>query len=168
MSRAASVAASAVRRPRLPVVVPALLLAGWVWTAAAVAGTHRLDDTLSHTMPANAQMQWRPISASEPGAAMQAWVRVNIHIDTREWAGRSGRIFMVMEPDAGNAIEAVWTTLGRLLPGRLTPGERSLVFAGTVPDENLQDQLQLQVRTGPDWATAQRRLQFHFEIDTDR
>lgn len=157
-------AAAAARRLLLAVVV----LAGVGLAPTAAAGTYRLDDSLSHTVPANAQMQWRPISASEPGAGMEAWVRVNIHIDTREWAGRSGRIYMVMEPDAGRAIEAVWTTLGRLLPGRLTPGERSLVFAGTVAGESLQDQLQLRVRSGADWTSAQRRLQFHFEIDTDR
>lgn len=136
--------------------------------ASASAGTQRLDDALTHTVPASAQMQWRPVSAADPGAGMETWVRVNVHVDTRAWAGQNARIYMVMGQDAGGQVEAVWTSQGRLLPGRLTPGQRTLVHAGTVPADSLQDQLQLRLRSGADWASPQRRLDFHFEIDTDR
>jgi hypothetical protein len=137
-------------------------------TGLAGAGTERMDDALTHTVPASAQMQWRPVSAADPSAGMEAWVRVNVHVDTRAWAGRNARIYMVMGPDAGGTVEALWTSQGRLLPGRLTPGQRTLVHAGSVPADSLQDQLQLRLRSGADWATTQRRLHFHFEIDTDR
>lgn len=146
----------------------ATVLAGLLLAGAALANPHRLDDPGSHTVPPNVQMQWRPLSArggAEPG--MEAWLRVNLRIDTTAWAGRSGRVYMVLPHDETAQIEAVWTTQGRLLPGRLVSGERALVFAGVLPGPTLEDQIGVRLRTGADWASASRRLNFHFEFDAD-
>lgn len=148
------------------------LLSVWVLGlllgSAALANPHQLDDSASHTVPPNVQMQWRPLSASggaEPG--MEAWLRVNLRIDTREWVGRSGRIYMVLPRDEASSIEAVWTTQGRLLPGRLVSGERTLVHAGAITTATLEDQLLVRLRSGADWQGNSRRLNFHFELDAD-
>lgn len=146
----------------------AAVLAGLLLAGAAQANPHRLDDSGSHTVPPNAQMQWRPLSSrggADPG--MEAWVRVNLRIDTAAWAGRSGRLYMVLPRDETSTVEAVWTSQGRLLPGRLTSGERALVYAGTLPGPTLEDQITVRLRTGADWASASRRLNFHFEFDAD-
>ena len=74
---------------------------------------------------------------------------------------------MVLPADESAPVEAEWTTTGRLLAGRLVSGERSLVFTGTVPGPQLQDQFTVRLRSGSDWAGQQRRLSFHFEIDVD-
>ena len=137
-------------------------------SAAAWANPHRLDDSLSHTVPPNVQMQWLPLKADPSFAGgMEAWLRVNVRIDTREWVGRSGRIYMVLPRDQSSDIEAVWTTQGRLQPGRLMSGERTLVFAGTIPGLTLEDQMQVRLRSHPDWLSNSRRLNFHFELDVD-
>ncbi len=136
--------------------------------APAQANPHRLDDSLSHTVPPNVQMQWREVPTGQPGAGgMEAWLRVNVRIDTREWAGRSGRVYMVLARDQSSNIEAVWTTQGRLQPGRLVSGERALVHAGPLPGATLEDQLQVRLRSGPDWLSSSRRLNFYFEFDAD-
>lgn len=143
-------------------------LAGLLMAGAAQANPHRLDDTGSHAVPPNVQMQWRPLAVggrTEPG--MEAWVRVNLRIDTRAWAGRSGRVYMVLPRDEASSVEAVWTTQGRLLPGRLTSGERALVYAGTLPGSALEDQIHVRLRAGADWRSNSRRLNFHFELDAD-
>jgi hypothetical protein len=148
------------------------LLSVWVLSlllgSAALANPHRLDDSASHTVPPNVQMQWRPLSArggAEP--SMEAWLRVNLRIDTREWVGRSGRIYMVLPRDEASSIEAVWTTQGRLLPGRLVSGERTLVHAGAITTTTLEDQILVRLRSGADWQGNSRRLNFHFELDAD-
>ena len=139
------------------------LLVGTAW-----ANPHRLDDSLSHTVPPNVQMQWLPLKSGQQYAGgMEAWVRVNIRIDTRNWMGRSGRIYMVLPRDEASSIEAVWTTQGRLQPGRLVSGERTLVFAGTIPGATLEDQMQVRLRSNADWSSNSRRLNFHFELDAD-
>jgi hypothetical protein len=98
---------------------------------------------------------------------MEAWVRVNIHIDTQDWVGRSGRVYMVLPRDETSTLEAVWTTDGKLLAGRLVSGERALVYAGNITSNALRDQMLVRLRSGPDWQSNSRRLNFHFEIDVD-
>jgi hypothetical protein len=145
----------------------ALALASFAANAQTTGGNpHRLDDSRSQTVPENAQMQWLPQNRATQDEGMQASVRVNIYIDTAQWKDRTGQVYMVLPHDqTGSAIEAVWTTNGTLLPGRLVSGERTLVYAGRISGEALQDQMLVRLRSGPDWLSQNRRLNFYFEID---
>lgn len=135
---------------------------------SSLANPFRLDDSLSYTVPPNVQMQWLPFARGQMNAGgMEAWVTVNIRIDTRDWVGRSGRIYMVLPRDEASSIEAVWTTQGRLQAGRLVSGERALVFAGTIHGATMEDQMQVRLRSNADWTSNSRRLNFHFELDTN-
>ncbi len=146
--------------------VPALL--ALLVTSSVWANPHRLDDSLSHTVPPNLQMEWLPLEASRSQApGMEAWVVVNVRIDTREWVGRSGRVYMALPRDEASTIEAVWTTQGRMQPGRLVSGDRTLVYAGTIRGATLEDQFKVRLRSNPDWQGRSRRLNFHFEFDAD-
>lgn len=145
-------------------VCAALILAT---STTAATQTHRLDDSRSHTVPPSAQMQWLPHTRAEQSSGMETWVRVNIHIDTQAWMGGSGRVYMVLPRDETSTLEAVWTTDGPLLAGRLVSGERALVYAGPITTDALRDQMLVRLRTGPDWQRNNRRINFHFEIDVD-
>lgn len=137
-------------------------------TTATRAETHRLDDALTHTVPPHVQMQWRPLQAAADGSgAVEAWVRVNVRLDTRAFVQRSGRVYLALERDQSSPVEAVWTSQGRLQPGRVVSGERTLVFAGVIPGATLDDQLNMRLRAQTDWQSDQRRLNFHFEFDAD-
>lgn len=136
--------------------------------AAARAETLRLDDSLTHTVPPNVQMQWRPLQAAADGSgAVEAWVRVNVRLDTRAVVQRSGRVYLVLERDQSSPVEAVWSSQGRLQAGRVVSGERTLVFVGVIPGATLDDQLNMRLRAQTDWQSDQRRLNFHFEFDAD-
>ena len=147
------------KRWSLPLVLAALAV-------VAHAAPVRLDDSLTHTVPPNVQMQWRmlPPSAGATGS-MEAWVRVNVRLDTAPHAGRTGRVYMVLAQDSTSLVEASWTSQGRLLAGRVVSGERTLVYSGTLPAA-LADQLALRLRASPDWDSQNRRLNFHFELET--
>jgi hypothetical protein len=144
----------------------ALALVIWMVASSGHAGSYRLDDSLTHTVPANVQMQWRPFVRGERDSGMEAWVRVNVRIDTREWVGRSGQVYLVLDRDDTSAMEAEWTTEGRLLPGRIRSGERTLVYSGTLTTATLEDQFVMRLRSLSDWRGNTRRLNFHFEFDT--
>lgn len=148
--------------PRLALV----LLTALLMQPPLQAQTHRLDDTGTHTVPANAQMQWQPFQRGQT-AGMQAQVRVNVRMDTSAWVGQQARVYLALASDEANPVTVSWTTNGRLLDGALRSGERTLIYTGPIPGPTLQDQLVLQLTSGPDWASAQRRLQFHFELDTE-
>lgn len=134
----------------------------------ARAETVVLDDSRSYTTPPDAQMQWLPLRGTDRPGGMEAWVRVNILIDTSPWVGRSGRIYMALSRDQASTIEAQWTTDGRLLAGQLRSGERTLVWAGLIQGDTLSDQMVVRLRSGPDWQGQNRRLNFSFELDLDR
>jgi hypothetical protein len=145
-----------------------LACAGLLIASAAAANPHRLDDSASHTVPPQVQMQWRELPPGTPGAGgMEAWLTVNVRIDTRAWVGRSGRVYMVLPRDQASTIEASWSTQGRMLAGQLRSGERALVFAGTLSAPTLEDQFKVRLRSAPDWQGSLRRLNFHFELDAD-
>lgn len=134
----------------------------------ARGATYLLDDSATHVMTPNAQMEWRSTAPGRsPDNDVETWVRVNIRIDTRPWIGHSGRVYMVLEQDAGPRLTVEWQTQGRLLDGRLVSGERALVFAGAITQPMLEDWLLLHLRTDGRWMSNSRRLQFHFELTTD-
>jgi hypothetical protein len=145
------------------------LILGACLACATQAATIRLDDSGSHAIPPQVQMQWRHApgsSLANPNASqMEAALRVAIQLDTQAHAGKTGRIYMVLPADGGAALQLQWQTQGRLLPGRLSPGERALVYQGTLPGPALLDQLQLQILADGQWAMAARRLNFHFELE---
>ncbi|PKO41394.1 MAG: hypothetical protein CVU30_13910 [Betaproteobacteria bacterium HGW-Betaproteobacteria-3] len=146
----------------------ALALALALVAVPAGAATVRLDDSGSYALQPAVQMQWRPATAqTAPRAETEALVRVQIRIDTRAYNGRSGRIYMVLPPDAGPPIVAEWQTRGRLLPGRLVSGERTLVYQGVIAGDMLEDQLLVHLTAGGTWTSNSRRLNFHFELDTE-
>lgn len=142
-------------------------ISAFLCSAAAQAASVRLDDSGSYALQPSVQMQWRSATPKAgAGAATEAQVRVQIRIDTRAYAGQQGRIYMVLPQDAGPPLRAEWQTQGRLLPGSIISGGRTLVYTGPLPGPALEDQLTVRLRSDRDWLSNSRRLNFHFELDT--
>jgi hypothetical protein len=140
----------------------ALCMAG-----AAPGASVRLDDSGSYAVQPNVQMQWRSaLPKSGPRAQTEAQVRVQIRINTRPYMGQQGRIYMVLPLDMGPPITAEWQTQGHLIAGRVLSGGRTLVYAGPITSATLEDQLQVLLRSDGDWSSNSRKLNFHFELDT--
>jgi hypothetical protein len=94
-------------------------------------------------------------------------IRVEARIDTRPFAGRQGRVYLVLPVDAGGPVTAQWQSHGRLLGGRLVSGERALVYTGVMPATYLEDTLRMHLATDVrQMSTETQRLAFHFELDT--
>lgn len=156
-------AATQTTRWRAAAVVICLLAAH----AGVQAASVRLDDSGSYATSPNVQMQWRSgIPKTGPGPATEAQVRVQIRIDTRAYAGQQGRVYMVLPLDAGPPLRAQWNTQGRLLPGEVVSGGRTLVYSGPLPGAMLEDQFVMRLRSDSNWISESRRLNFYFELDT--
>lgn len=145
-----------------------LALLGLVaYAPAGLAETYRLDDSASQVLPPTAYWEWPPASLLKGINTVHMDVRVEVRIDTRAWAGRQGRIYLVLPVDAGGPVTAEWQSQGRLLGGRLASGERTLVYSGTIPGPLLEDSLRVHLTTDARLMTAEtQRLAFHFELDT--
>lgn len=148
---------------------PAVAIAACLLALAtfARAETHRLDDSLSQVFPPVADWAWEPGSVRSGGTKLHMRIRVNVRIDTRSWAGKPARVYMVLPPDAGAPVTAEWETQGRLLGGRLVSGERALVFSGIVPGPWLEDTMRVRLTSDTRLARdSVNRIAFHFELDT--
>ena len=106
---------------------PVFLIGLAVAALACGAGPVRLDDSLTHTVPPNVQMQWRPMQASAgPAGSMEAWLRVNVRVDTAAWAGQSGRWSHPAEPVC-RGPKVVWSERHRWMLSETTRSG-SMVF----------------------------------------
>jgi hypothetical protein len=152
--------------PNLAVV---LLLMALVCTGSpAWAATHLLDDSASQVISPNARMEWRSPAPGRFGDNdVEALIRVNIRIDMRAWIGRTGRVYMVLPPDGEKPVTAQWQTQGKLLGGKLVSGERGLVYSGAITQPQLEDLMVVYLRADGRWMSNTRRLNFHFELDTE-
>lgn len=127
----------------------------------------RLDDSLSQVFPPVAEWAWEPGSIRSGNSRLSMKVAVNVRLDTRRWVGSQARIFMVMPVEGAGPISAEWETLGRLLAGRLTPGERALVFSGSIPGPWLEDTMRVEIKADSrTMIESPKRLSFHFELET--
>lgn len=138
-----------------------------LFAALVRAETLRLDDSLSQVFPPVAEWAWEPGSIRSGSTRLQMQVRVNVRIDTRNWAGRPARVYMVLPLEGGAPVTAEWETQGPMLGGRLVSGERALVFSGNIPGPWLEDTMRVRLTTDTRLARESvNRLAFHFEIDT--
>ncbi len=134
------------------------LAAGWV--------TYAVDDSMSHTLASAAQLRWRDSLPSRSAVdLLDATMDVRIVLNVSPWVGQPARIYMVMPALVQSSLTVHWTTTGLLAPGRLTSGQRHLVFQGVVPGARIEDTMRVvAVADARDVATPQR-VNFTFEIE---
>ncbi|MGH8081418.1 MAG: hypothetical protein ACREP7_12665 [Lysobacter sp.] len=132
------------------------------------AATFRVDDSGSQVSANSVQMRWdSPLSGDASRAGVTGALTVALRLNVASWRGRAGRIYMTLPASPSGPLSATWTTQGRLLPGVLRAGERSLVYAGPIPDGTLEDSLRLTLQADGQRLVRAEALTFSFEIDLD-
>ena len=145
-----------------------LLVALALAAAPADAATYRIDDSASLPRESTALLGWRSaVPARDGDDALQGTVGVALRLDVGAWRNRPARIYLVLPEQTTVGVRLAWHTQGRLLPGRATPGQRVLVFEGSIGSPILEDRFELEIEaSGRDFLGTQP-LNFHFEIDVD-
>ncbi|WP_295360176.1 hypothetical protein [Arenimonas sp.] len=131
----------------------------------ALAMAERVDDSRTQVLGA-LRLKWDAAvpQAGQPETASDQ-ITIRVHLDVAKWTGRSGKIYMKLEP-SGGGVQATWTSRGILLPGTVRDGDRTLVYAGMITGQSLEDVIDMTVRTmGGEEAGS--RLRFAFEIEMD-
>ena len=149
---------------RIVAVLAALLAAG-----VAAAATYVVDDTGTIPYEAQAPTRWR--IATGPNRQMSSEIEgaatVNVRLNVQPWQNHNGRIYLALPQQPVGVVNVEWATQGRLLPGKLQSGERTLVYAGPIRTAFLEDNFAVRVVADGRRVNATQRLQFHFEIDVD-
>ena len=146
---------------------PALVFAA-AFAAGAHAATFRVDDSLSLPSETNTTMKWRSLAPNRVvGNAVEGTNIVTVRLNLAPWLNRNGKIYMALPEQPIGPVTADWTTQGKLLPGTLQSGNRTLVFAGPIRTSLLEDTIVLRLTADGQRLRAPQRLQFYFEIDLD-
>lgn len=143
----------------------ALGLAAPTW--AATWATYPVDDSLSQVQAGAAQFRWRDrLPSRDSGHLLDATLDVRIVLNVAAWVGSPARIYMVMPSVAPSNLTVQWATAGTLLPGRLSGGQRQLVYQGVIAGPRIEDTLRVLASTDASDAATPPRVRFTFEIET--
>jgi len=136
---------------------------------AAAAVTYTVDDTGTIPYEVQAPTRWRTASGSnrQMSSEIEGATTVNVRLNVQPWQNRNGRIYLALPQQSVGVVNVEWATQGRLLPGKLQSGERTLVYAGPIRTAFLEDNFSVRVVADGRRVNATQRLQFHFEIDVD-
>jgi hypothetical protein len=138
-------------------------------SGASGAATYVVDDSSTIPFETNVSTRWR--DGMNGGRRMsndiEGGATVTIRLNLQPWLNRNGRIYLALPQQPVGVVNVEWGTQGRMLPGKLQSGERTLVYAGPVRSNFLEDNFTVRVIADGRRVVATQRLQFHFEIDVD-
>lgn len=146
----------------------ALLMPLVVLQPSCIAATFRVDDSASLPGEAATTMRWKSLAPSRTaGNLVDGATIVTVRLNLAPWLNRDGKIYLVLPSLPIGQVTAAWTSQGRLLPGELISGNRTLVYTGPIRASVLEDTLALKLQTDGRRLGSPQRLQFHFEIDVE-
>ena len=133
-------------------------------SASVCAAVFTVDDSASSVL-GDGKWRWRSLQFGSPDS-MTVDSRFSVHavLNTQPWVGKPARIYMLLAPQP-TRLSLQWTTRGTLLAGRIEPGQRVLVFDGTVTAALLRDQLEIQASADGRELRSAQRLRVSYEIE---
>jgi hypothetical protein len=136
---------------------------------APAAATYVVDDSSTIPYEAQTSMRWRNTTdaSRQMSSEIEGGATVNVRLNLQPWLNRNGRVYLALPQQPVGVVNVEWATQGRLLPGKLQSGERTLVFAGPIRTPFLEDNLTVRVVADGRRVIGNQRLHFHFEIDVD-
>lgn len=135
----------------------------------AAAQTFPVDDSASQVLEAGPlKMRWNTL-VPQPGQAstMTGQVVVLVRLDVSPWRGRSVRIYQTLPSQPIGPVDVRWTANGPLLPGALRDGGRTLVYAGPIQTDRLEDTFRITIQADGNRVLRPQDLTFAFEIELE-
>lgn len=135
----------------------------------SLAATYVVDDSSTIPYETNVVTRWRDGAGGgrQMSNDIEGGATITLRLNVQPWLNRQGRVYLVLPQQPVGVVNVEWSTQGRLLPGRLQSGERTLVFAGPIRTTTLEDTFNVRVVADGRRVNAAQRLKFHFEIDVD-
>lgn len=133
------------------------------------AATFRVDDSGSLPGESQTTMRWRSLAPERSAASndVEGTTLVTVRLNLTPWVNRQGRIFLALPQQPGTQMNAEWSTQGKLIAGKVSSGNRTLVYSGPIRSPLLEDTIVLRVWTDGRRLAAAQRVEFNFEIDVD-
>lgn len=146
-----------------------ILLVAALCASPIAAQTFPVDDSASQVLEAGpVKMRWNSL-VPQPGQAstMTGQVVVLVRLDVSPWRGRRARIYQTLPSQPIGPVDVHWTANGPLLPGALRDGGRTLVYAGTIQTDRLEDTFRMTIQADGNRVLRPQDLTFAFEIELE-
>jgi len=144
---------------------------------SAAVPAERLDDSLSPQQQINLQLDWKT-SSIDPDKLDQNVIHrviarasnVDTRLDTSKYLGMVVRIYLslpilVRGLSHPQSMNFSWTTNGLFLDGQLTPGNRQLIFDGTVTSPVMIDNFNFTFELDARYLTQTLRLEPVYDLE---
>jgi hypothetical protein len=144
-----------------------VLLLSIIWASDALARSTPIDDSGTQLLDPSVSMRWQSAVPQRSGnnKLMIGTTRVRLRMNVTPWLRRTGRIYLVLPAQPPGQITAAWSTEGRLRPGKVNSGSRTLVYAGPITTPFMEDVLTLQFSI--DGTLMQRPTPVNFRVEMD-
>lgn len=141
------------------------------------AGATRLSDALSTQQQFDLDLNWkhnssmRDLDARELNALTARVRYVEVRLDTREFIGKRGKIFISLPVNIRGtgdttALRMSWTTNGIFSNGSVTAGNRAKLFEGKITDSVMSDVFDITFDIDARQVYNNLRFQPVFDIET--
>jgi hypothetical protein len=136
----------------------------------------RLDDSLSPRRQVNLDLVWRhqgntdALSEAEFNSLTAQAKNLDTRLDTSAYIGSEARIFLelpILVRGLGNPSSLVlsWTTGGLFNAGRVTPGNRQLIYEGQITQPVMRDTMTFTFELDARYLLQPLRLEPVYEIE---
>jgi hypothetical protein len=113
-------------------------------------------------------MKWKWFAQiRRAGHQVEGKTFVTVRLNVAAWMNKTAKIYMALPQQPIGVVNAAWTTQGKLLPGAVGSGNRTLVFAGSIQSAIIEDTIELTLEADGQRLEATQRLRFNFEIDVN-
>jgi len=132
------------------------------------AATYPVDDRGTNVHQPVVRTKWLSNAPNrQANSTITGVVVVDVQLDTSDWKGKPGKIYMILAPaSASGTVRASWTTQSEvLLPGNLESGQRVLVYDGAIESDQLRDTLTMTLLADGNRVLRPEIINFTFEID---
>lgn len=137
-------------------------------SASICARTTVIDDSGTLPHDASLALRWQQlVPRGLVNNQMIGTLALHVKLNVTPWLHRTGRIYLVLPAQQPGALTASWTTQGRLMPGQVVTGQRTLVYAGPITTPFLEDMVQLTLSVDGRRLSQGYQINFHFEMDEE-
>ena len=140
----------------------------WLIALPAFAKTTVVDDSGTLPYATALAMHWQELAPR--GSArnlMVGTLQLRVRLNVAPFLRHTGRIYLVLPAQQPGGMSASWTTQGRLLPGQVSSGGRTLVYAGPITAPFMEDVVRLTITVDGRRMLQTYPVNFRFEIDED-
>jgi hypothetical protein len=137
------------------------------WGGSAAAKQVVLDDSGTQALGPAVALHWKSVAPNHSADSnlMVGTATFRVRINVAALLKRNARIYLFLPAQEPGPMSVSWTTQGKLLPGQLQSGSRTLVYSGGITRPFLEDEVTFQFNVNGAQVKGAFPVNFQFVMD---